>query len=71
MKLFNGLLGNFSFVEVNTAFFETLKRYPDYEKLIKFLRFRYYDCYDMRQFFINLEETLQIFSTKLKIMRIN
>lgn len=55
MKLINGLLSKASskdFIEFNEAFNTALKEHENYSLFIKYLRFRYYDCYDM-QLFIN------------------
>lgn len=68
MKLENGLLSlnkQISFEKYNNAFNDAILQYPDYSLLISFLRFRFYDCYDMIKFIENLDDSDKINNTEI------
>lgn len=59
MKLINGLLSNPTskdFLEFNEAFNQALKENPNHSLFIEYLRFRYYDSYDMQLFVDKITE---------------
>ena len=50
MNLLNGLLSRQNFNEINDDFDKAMALYPNYQLFIEYLRFRYYDAYDMNAF---------------------
>lgn len=56
MKLLNGLLSRRNFNEINDDFDKAMALYPNYQLFIEYLRFRYYDAYDMNAFISHISK---------------
>lgn len=69
MNLYNGLLTDKAFIEINESFNQASKLFPNHSLFIEYLRFRYYDAYDMNRFVNRLtnkdkEENTPIYQRK-------
>ena len=51
MKLINGLYSDtHEFLQMNDAFYQAMKKYPQYQSFLEYLKIRYEDSYDLQLF---------------------
>ena len=51
MKLINGLYSDtHEFLQMNDAFYQAIKKYPQYQSFLEYLKIRYEDSYDLQLF---------------------